>query len=73
MKVKLRVDMALPGVGVALDWSDVERAYWRRRLIIALERRAVVTTFSAMTAHAEPAPFEFDAVTGCMRNLRRVG
>lgn len=55
------------------SWEQVERTYWRGRLITALERRAVVTSFEAMTAHAEPAPFAYDHETRCMRNLRRVG
>lgn len=55
------------------DWNEVERRYWRQRLIVALDRRAVVTTFREMTAHAEPAPFEYDENTRCMRNARRAG
>lgn len=56
------------------DYIDLERDYWRSRLLGALsverERRAVVAVFREMTAHAEPAPFVFDPETRCMRNLR---
>lgn len=56
-----------------LDWGAIELAYWRGRLITALERRAVVTSFIVMTEHAPPAPFEYDETTRCMRRLRRTG
>jgi len=55
------------------DWSDIELSYWRGRLLTTLDRRAVEHTFAVMTAHAEPAPFVYDPVTRCMRNLRSTG
>lgn len=53
------------------DWDEIERRYWRLRLVEALEARATLEAFRALTAHAEPAPFEFDGRTRCMRRLRR--
>jgi hypothetical protein len=51
------------------EWQDIERCYWRRRLVLALASRAVVETFREMTAHAPRAPFVLDEHTQCMRRV----
>ena len=68
-------DDAFSYAGCEPDFAAVELDYWRSRLLGVLagerEKRAVVTAFRELTAHAAPAPFAFDPETRCMRNLMR--